>query len=534
MTSLPELADDLLDAIAAEDPLNDFIDGLPGHEHHLGVVGEDAQERLRRRALDIAAAAETVDTDDRLTKALVLQQAEALVNRIDAKLIEFTMKDHMVSPTTRLLARLPQAPPQALLARLASVPEFLDQAAERHRVGVAAGRVPVGYRVDAAVAYLDSYLDNPADDPLRGPELQGSDSEERERLLADVVRPAVVKYRHVLAEEIASHGRPEDRAGLCWLPDGAETYAALAREHTTTNRTPEELHQTGLDLIERLGDEYVEIGGGSLAEVQHRIRTDPALKFRTAEEILDVARSTIERAEQVAPDWFGRMPAHRCAVEATPAADAPTTSTAAYHPGPMDGSSPGIYYANTYRAAERDRTIAEANAFHEGVPGHHFQISLAQELTGLSQLRQSAWINSYLEGWALYSERLADEMGLYSDDIARLGMVAMDSMRSARLVVDTGLHALGWSRQQAVDYLRVNTVMTELEIQHETDRYIENPGQALSYMVGRLEIQRMRSEAEAAMGAAFDIRAFHDLVLGTGPLPLDVLNAVVSEWAHRR
>ncbi|MET0133992.1 MAG: DUF885 domain-containing protein, partial [Kibdelosporangium sp.] len=171
--------------------------------------------------------------------------------------------------------------------------------------------------------------------------------------------------------------------------------------------------------------------------------------------------------------------------------------------------------------------------FHEAVPGHHFQLTIAQELTALPKLRRYAMINSYSEGWGLYCERLADEMGLYSDDIARLGMLAMDSVRAARLVVDTGLHAFGWSRQRTVEYLRDNTVMSEVEVQSETDRYIEMPGQALSYMVGRLELQRLRARAQAGLGASFDIKAFHDLVLGSGPLPMAVLDDVVARWTER-
>jgi uncharacterized protein (DUF885 family) len=203
-------------------------------------------------------------------------------------------------------------------------------------------------------------------------------------------------------------------------------------------------------------------------------------------------------------------------------------------PGTADGSRPGIYYANTYKAEERDRCIAETNAFHEAVPGHHFQITLAQQLTHLPRLRRAARINAYLEGWALYCERFADEIGLYSDDLARLGMLALESTRTARLVVDTGVHAFGWSRQRVVDYLREFTVMNEVEIQQETDRYIEWPGQALSYMVGRLEIQRMRARAEQTLGPAFDLKAFHDLMLSGGPLPLAVLDEVVTEWTHDR
>jgi uncharacterized protein (DUF885 family) len=321
------------------------------------------------------------------------------------------------------------------------------------------------------------------------------------------------------------------------LPDGDDSYDALVRAQTTTSRTPEQLHRTGLELIEALADEYAEVGSrvfglSTAAEVQDRLRTDPSLRWGSAAEMLAHARATIERAEQVAPQWFVRLPAKRCLVEPIPDAEAPNAANAFYTRPAPDGSRQGTYWTNTYKVTERDRYIAEAIAFHEAVPGHHFQIALAQELTELHPLRRFAFVNAFIEGWGLYAERLADEMGLYSDDLARLGMLAEDSLRAARLVVDTGLHAMGWTREQTVEYLRANAVMSEVDVQSEVDRYIEVPGQALSYMVGRLEIQRLRTRASDELGPAFDIKAFHDLVLGGGPLPMAVLDEVVETWTR--
>lgn len=542
MITVTTLADELLDLLAEEDPLNDLMQGYAGYDDRLGDLGEATHERLRARALDIAAKARELAPDaDPVTAAVVVQQADALAVRMESRLIEHTMLDITIAPLLKLLSVLPTIRPAGeeqernFLARLAAIPKYLDTAAERHRIGVAAGRLPVRRRVQAALNAVDDYLANPADDPLRRPPLDDSRDAEREHLLADAVRPAFLAYRTVLDKEIAPHGRDDDRPGLCWLPDGEATYVALAHTHTTTRHTPEELYRIGLDLLERLDEEYVTMGSGvfgpSTAEqVRHRMRTDPAMRWDGAEAMLASARATIDRAEQAAPRWFGLMPAQRCGLEATPPDHAPHTSAASYMPGALDGSRAGTFYLNTYRATERDRWLVEANAFHEAVPGHHFQITLAQHLTELPALRRFAWINSYFEGWALYCERLADEIGLYSGDVARLGMLANDSLRAARLVVDTGLHAFGWSRDRVVEFLRQQTVMNELEIQQETDRYIEDPGQALSYMVGRLEIQRLRAMAETELGGRFDIRAFHDLVLGGGPLPMGVLDDVVREW----
>jgi uncharacterized protein (DUF885 family) len=214
-----------------------------------------------------------------------------------------------------------------------------------------------------------------------------------------------------------------------------------------------------------------------------------------------------------------------------PENEAPGAPMAYYVWPSLDGQRPGIYFANTDRATERDRFVSEVTAFHEAVPGHHFQITIAQELAHLPMFRRLVMPNAYAEGWGLYTERLAEEMGLYSGDVYRLGMLAMDSMRAGRLVVDTGMHAKGWSRAQAVAYLRENTPMADLDINNEVDRYIAYPGQALSYMVGRLEIQRVRRAAEESLGSRFDIRAFHDVVLGNGPLPLAVLDEVVTRWS---
>ncbi|MBP2319722.1 uncharacterized protein (DUF885 family) [Kibdelosporangium banguiense] len=543
MTRIEQLADEVLDLLIEEDPLAETIQGLPGVDSRLSDLDEAAEADLRSRALAAAKAAEELSTEDWVTKAVVVNQAEAIAARIESRLIEHAVADLIISPMTRLLNLLPLVRPkgteaeQNFFTRLRTIPEYIDKAITRHRTGTAAGRSPVGSRVAYAVSYLDNYLANPADDPLRRVSL--SNTAERDRLLDELVRPAFATYRQVLADEIAPQSRPDDKPGLCWLPDGEAAYAALARVHTTTDRTAKDLHQVGLDLIAALAEEYVEIGSKvfgvhTVAEVHHRLRTDPALKWGSAEEMLAGARAAMDRAEQAAPQWFGVTPSQACELQAVPEADAPHEAGAYYYPPALDGSKPGIYYANTYKATERDRYISEAIAFHEAVPGHHFQLTIAQELTGLPKLRRYALINSYSEGWGLYCERLADEMGLYSDDVSRLGMLATDSMRAARLVVDTGLHALGWSRQRTVDYLRENTVMSEVEIQSETDRYIEMPGQALSYMVGRLEIQRLRARAAERLGAEFDVKAFHDLVLSSGPLPMAVLDDVVAEWTSAR
>ena len=543
MTETTELADELFELAMSAEPLEASLYGIAGRDHLLADLSEEGAAALRAAAVDIAARARALSTDDPVTKAVIVQQAESLADQFDTRSVEYTIAGSFFAPAGALLTILPMitvATPEQrrdYLLRLAAVPAYLSVLADRHRGGLTAGRLPVAHLVRDAIAFFDRYLATPPSaDPLARQDGPPEFTAERDRLLAELVRPAYAGYRDVLEREVLPAGRPEGRPGLCWLPEGAALYAALARVHTTTSRTPEDLHDTGLALIADLAREYSEVGRrvfgtDDLAAIFDRLRTDPDLRWRDAEEMLDSARGAVARAERAAPQWFGTVPDSRCEVAAVPEAEAPGAPTAYYSPTALDGSRPGTYYANTSRAQERYRYQSEAIAFHEAVPGHHFQITLAQGMTELPMLRRLASINSYLEGWGLYCERLADEMGLYSDDVARLGMLATDSMRAGRLVVDTGLHALGWSRKQAIDYLRENTPLALVEIESEVDRYISAPGQALAYMVGRLEIQRIRAEAEVTAGDRFDIRAFHDVVLGGGPLPLAVLDEVVSAWA---
>ncbi|MFE2754148.1 DUF885 domain-containing protein, partial [Actinosynnema sp. NPDC059335] len=484
MTTARELADEMLTLVLDADPVMATLLGIPGWDDRLPDPSLDGERALRDRAHDIARRARGGD-DDAVTRAVVAQEAWGLVHRLDSHLVEHTHAGGLNAPLVVLLGALPLVRPsddrarQAYLTRLSALPAYLDALTRRQRDSA---RRPLRHLVEAAVGRIDRYLaedDDPLCTPLRGTPF----ADVCARLLHEIVHPAVARYREFLRAEVVGRGRGEDQPGLCWLPDGDLIYADLVRTYTTTGHTPEELHRIGLDLIERLDGEYEEIGGRvfgptTAAGVRARLLADPALRWGRAEDMVSLAAATIARAEAVAGDWFGTVPSTRCAVEAVPEAEAPNAPLAYYVDPAMDGSRPGTYFVNTHQAELRDRFSAEATAFHEGVPGHHFQIALAQELRDLPLLRRFASIEAYLEGWALYTERLADEMGLYSDDVARLGMLSADSLRAARLVVDTGLHAMGWSRQQAVDYLRANAVMPDVDIFSEVDRYIENPAPA--------------------------------------------------------
>jgi uncharacterized protein (DUF885 family) len=551
-TTANQLADELLDAILDADPIGATVLGVRDREDRLPDYSEAGEEAERARLAGILARAGEVEAagdQDRVTLAVVRARAEGLLAHLAARAVEYAVTDTFTAPAVEVLVILPMvginepAHADGYLARLAGLPAVYDAIADRHRAGIAAGRLPVHRLAAATVAYFDRNLAGPEKDPLRRPQPAPESTvdleafgAERDRLLADVVRPALARYREMLHAEVLPHGRGDDRPGLCWLPDGERYYAGLVRSHTTTDHTPERLHQIGLDLITRLRAEFAEVGSrafgtADLDEIFARLRTDPALRWRDGDELLAHARATITRAEQAAPQWFGRLPSQQCKVEPVPETDAPGAGAAYYLAPALDGSRPGTYFANTYQATERGRAESEAVAFHEAVPGHHFQQTLTQELTELPLLRRLIPFNAYGEGWGLYTERLADEMGLYSDDLSRLGMLSLDSLRAARLVVDTGLHAKGWSREQVADYLRANTAIPASDVETETDRYVADPGQALAYMVGRLEIQRLRAEAQAALGDRFDIRGFHDTVLGHGDLPLTLLAERVRAWA---
>ncbi|WP_236791605.1 DUF885 family protein [Amycolatopsis sp. GM8] len=548
MTEVTKLADEFVEALFDADPLWPAVLGIESDRDGIGELSDVAEAKQRTVLKDFASrglALEPRTAEDRTTRDVLVSLANGQLDRISSHSAEYTITDMLVAPAAGLLTVLPMiaigTPVQAErhLRRLAAIPKYLEQAAERHRSGVAAGRVPVEHLVRAAIDHLDRYLADPAADPLlRQPMPDDEFTKRRAELVESTVRPAFAAYRDVLANEIVQHGRPADKPGLSWLPGGERMYAALVRSHTTTERTPDDLHDTGLRIIDELAAEYAELGSRvfgttDLAEIFDRLRSDSSLRWTSEDELLDSARAAISRAEEASAQWFGRVPPHPWVVEAVPAADAPGAPTAYYMQPAVDGSRPGTYFANTYEVTQRFRHTSEVIAFHEAIPGHHFQLSTAMTLTDLPLLRRIGEFTAYVEGWGLYTERLAQEMGLYSSDLTQLGMLTMDSMRAGRLVVDTGLHAKGWSREQGVAFLREHTPMPQVEIDSEVDRYIAYPGQALSYMVGRLEILRIRDHAKRALGEKFDIREFHDVVLGGGALPLSVLDAVVTGWIEQ-
>ena len=399
--------------------------------------------------------------------------------------------------------------------------------------------------MNKTLAQLDEILSKKkaAEWALLAPALEAHDdwsADDRARFQTDlaaavdeVVRPALVRYKVFLRDSILPSARHPEMAGLAAMPGGLGTYRKLVRVHTSLDKLPTELHQLGLDEIKRIRAETSALGQKVLGtsdfvEIQRRLRKDPAMQFKTEQEIEDKARATLARAKAAIPKWFGMLPKADCEVKVMGMHEAPFSTIAYYRQPAADGSRPGYYMINTYKPKTRPRYEAEALAFHESIPGHHLQIAIAQELTGLPEFRKHQGVTAFVEGWGLYAERLADDMGLYTDDLDRLGMLSYDAWRASRLVVDTGMHALGWSRQQAIDYMTANTLLAENNIVNEVDRYLVNPGQALAYKCGQLEILRLRDEAKRRLGDRFDIRAFHDAVLRNGAVALPVLRQQVE------
>jgi uncharacterized protein (DUF885 family) len=353
--------------------------------------------------------------------------------------------------------------------------------------------------------------------------------------LAESVKPALARYRDLLRDEILPAARSPEKAGLGSLPGGRECYLRCISISTSLDRSPEDLHALGLQEIARIRKALSELGQkvlgtGDIAEIQKKLRTDPRMHFDTPQAVEAKAREALGRAKAAIPTWFATLPQADCQVKVMGMHEAPNSTIAYYREPAMDGSRPGYYMINTYKPETRPRYEAEALAFHEAIPGHHLQIAIAQELKGVPEFRKHQGVTAYVEGWGLYAERLADEMGLYSGDVDKIGELSFDAWRASRLVVDTGMHAMGWSRQRAIDYMTENTVLAENNIENEVDRYLTWPGQALAYKCGQLEILRLRDEAKQRLGPRFDIKQFHDVVLRNGALALPLLDQQVEAW----
>jgi uncharacterized protein (DUF885 family) len=429
----------------------------------------------------------------------------------------------------------------AALARFSRYGPHFDQEVDHLREGLRLGYSAPRRNVERVIAQLDGLLALAADaSPYYEPATRDPSPAFRTRwaaLITDTLYPALARYRDYLRDEYLPAARTATAVSV--LPEGEACYQALARAATSLDLTPERIHESGLQAMERIHVEMKEIGARSfgttdVAELMERLRSDPTYLYGSADEILAVTEAAIDRARRAAPDFFGRLPKADVIVTPFPGFQAASAPGGMYIPATEDASQPGIYYINLHQPELRPRAMTETIAFHEAIPGHHFQIALAMERPQAHPITRFFGATAFAEGWGLYAERLADEMGLYSSDLARLGMLSSLAFRAARVVVDPGLHVLGWTRQQAVDYMRANTANDLADIETEVDRYIIWPGQATAYMTGYNEIIELRAGAETALGDRFDLRAFHDEVLGDGAVTLPMLRDKVERWIAGR
>ena len=424
------------------------------------------------------------------------------------------------------------------LEKIRRLPAFLDSWSDRLETAATNGIVPISHLVTALVSTLDRHLAAPVSagplaqqpPPTTLPAIEQETWRKRLHLLLDEITPALRRLRATLVEHTLPTARPDHTPGLVHLEGGRAHYEELVWAHTSLGFSAQGVHEIGRSQVERLELEYLEIAGPQLGttdigEIYRRLRDDRALHYSDAVTLVADATTALAKATMAVSDWFGVLPRAQCVPYSIEQG-----ALAFYSRPARDGSKPGRFFFNTSDPTMWGTFQLEAVTYHEGVPGHHLQLAIAQENPAMHHLLADYYIAAYNEGWGLYTERLADEMGLYSSDLDRVGMLSADSMRACRLVVDTGLHALGWTRDEAIEYMLAHSPMSRTQVEGEIDRYIGSPGQALGYMMGRLEIDRIRAEAEEKLGAEFDIKKFHDVVLSTGSVPISTLNRVVTEW----
>jgi len=518
-----------------------------------------SQEAVQRRRTATRASLALIESIDRSALPAIEQVnydllRDTLQRRVDSlrfpqELLQMNQMSGPQQDVAGLLAMMPKASAGQLenqIARMAALPAYIDQSIALMREGIEAGVTPPKITLRDVPQQIRNQL---VDDAMASPLLQGfkdipgsvdplqADSL-RQRAMAVYSEQVVPAYERLL-EFTESEYLPAARESIAArdLPDGSAWYQNNVGNMTTTEMTPPQIHEIGLAEVKRIRaemDAIIDSTGfeGGFEEFLHFLRTDPQFYHTTADGLMREYRDIAKRADPELTRLFGILPRTPYGVIEVPDYAAPSQTTAYYQPGSLKAGRPGYFFANTYALETRPRWEMEALTVHEAVPGHHLQIAIQQELEGLPWFRQTPLYTAYVEGWGLYSESLGEEMGFYQDPYSKFGQLTYEMWRAIRLVVDTGMHYLGWSRQQAIDYFKANAGKSEHDIIVEIDRYIVWPGQALAYKIGELKIKELRAFAEQALGDRFDIRAFHDEVLGKGAVPLNVLEANVKAWVQ--
>ena len=544
-----DLADRFHQRWLEEYPFAATMYGIPGYDHLLPDESEAGQQAWRaevERFGDEAAAITPgpLSPANAVTLGCIREAGAHELDGIDMARAEHTVTAmQFAGPATFLAvaARTVLVNPEAAeayLTRLRGSGTWFDQLSERLRTGAKKGRLPVAPLAEQAIAWAEEVLPGLgpvfAAQPPQGWPRAAAWETERRAAADEVVRPGLARWVETV-RELLPRARPSDQAGLVWLPGGEEDYARAIRIFTTLPRSPEELHQTGLDQVAALEARAERLGAGlglsGRDEVFAAVR-DSAGKI-SAEEAIRRAVAAVRRAEARAGELFPQPLPPPCEVTPMPEVVAVSGAAPHYTPPRLDGGRPGTFWFNTERPTPGTGWDLEVVAFHEAVPGHHLQLSRLQLLTGLPALQRQRSLSVFSEGWGLYAEQLAEEAGLFADDRALLGAISSSLMRAARLVVDTGLHAFGWSRERALDYLAEHVPMPREVLAPEIDRYVVMPGQAVSYLTGKLEILRIREEARGRLGPAFSLPAFHAAILDHGSLPMPVLARSIGDWLDR-
>ena len=432
-------------------------------------------------------------------------------------------------------------------SRLSKVPVAFNQIMDNAMAGIEDGRVPPKYLLEKVLVQVNAIAtQKPEDTPFALPLKKfpaGIDAAEQTRIRAEVlgairtkVLPSYVRLALFLTKTYIPAGRSDP--GIWAIPDGDKYYAFLVKQSTTTDLTPAQIHQIGLDEVKRDEAEMLviaqKLGFKDVAALRASIPNNPKLHAQSTEQLIGLYSHYIDQMRPKLPELFGHLPKAPLVVEPVPAYMQQDQTQAYYEQGSPDGKRPGMVRVNFYKFQDRLLTNVESISYHEGIPGHHLQISIAQELTGLPAFRHYTYYTAYTEGWAMYSERLGKDVGFYQDPYSDYGRLEADEWRAIRLVVDTGVHSMHWTREQMLDYFRAHSSMDETNIEAEVDRYIAWPAQALGYKIGQMEILKLRAEAQQALGPKFDIRAFDDEVVDSGALPMDLLEQRVDAWIATR
>ena len=512
---------------------------------HLAAENQDAADFLKRfEAIDTTGFPET----DKLNQQLMVRQLKDQLRGYQLKLYEMPL-DQMSGIHLQLAGFVSSIPfdntkeYDDYLARLKAVPQGFDQVTAVARQGLRDGLMPPKYLLEKVAMQIDSIgkpagMDSVFAEPLKHFPASVSPADRKrlhDEILAaidDDVRPAYRKLGQFVAKDYAPHGRSQP--GVWSLPNGDAIYRYDVEQMTTTHDTPAQIHALGLAEVKRIEGEMTAIakaqGFKDLASFRASLKTNPKTHATSREDILDRYRRYLAQMQPELPKLFGLLPKTRVVVKPVEAFREKEAAAAEYHPGTPDGSRPGQIFVNTGDFANRSVLTIESTAYHEGIPGHHMQISIAQTLPKLPPFRQQAGYTAYVEGWALYAEQLGKDIGFYKNPLSDYGRLSDELLRADRLVLDTGVHYKHWTRQQMVDFFHAHSSEDEPDVQAETDRYISWPGQALAYKMGELKILQLRARAKRELGDRFDIRAFHDEILDGGALPLDVLEARTDAW----